>query len=87
MKKLSEAICILFLLALMGGCAGALQDAAYKGDIRTMTKLIDDGADINENSAAGPALHYACYTCQLEAVKLLLKNIGTPYWFFISKRN
>jgi hypothetical protein len=72
MKKLSEAICILLLLALLAGCAGPLQDAAYKGDIRTMSKLIDDGADINESSSAGPALHYACYTCQLEAVKLLL---------------
>ena len=72
MKKLSEAICILLLLALLAGCAGPLQDAAYKGDIRTMTKLIDDGADINESSAGGPALLYACYTCQLEAVKLLL---------------
>ncbi|MCX5821627.1 MAG: caspase family protein [Deltaproteobacteria bacterium] len=72
MKKLSEAICILLLLAFLAGCAGSLQNAAYEGDLQTITKLINDGANINENSAAGPALHYACYTCQLEAVKLLL---------------
>ena len=72
MKKIFEAIFILFLLTLLDGCAGSLQNAAYKGDIQTITKLINDGANINENSAAGPALHYACMTCQLEAVNLLL---------------
>ena len=59
MKKIFEAIFILFLLTLLDGCAGSLQNAAYKGDIQTITKLINDGANINENSAAGPALHYA----------------------------
>ena len=72
MKKIFEAIFILFLLTLLDGCAGSLQNAAYKGDIQTITKLINDGANINENSAAGPALHYACMTCQLEVVNLLL---------------
>jgi Uncharacterized protein containing caspase domain len=78
MKKIFEAIFILFLLISLAGCAGALHSSAAKGDIKALKEMLDGGADINESSmgamVAGPPLQHASYYCQVEAVRLLLER-------------
>jgi hypothetical protein len=80
MKKILDVIFILFLLTLLVGCAGAtppprppLHNAAANGDVKTMGKIIDGGADINEdNSFHGKPIYHASGSCRVEAVRLLL---------------
>lgn len=80
MKKMSAAIFVLFLFALLAGCAGApptpmppLHIASENGDIKAMKELLDGGAKINETvSGYWTPLNLAARNCRLEAVKLLL---------------
>ena len=75
MRKLFGLILIFpFLLA---GCGTALTQAAREGDITNIQKLLDRGADINEDATtggviAGSPLSYAAYHCRIEAVKYLI---------------
>ena len=53
--------------------AEQLQDAARKGDAAAVTKLIDDGVDVNTKFRYNAtALFYACDHGHLEVVKVLL---------------
>ena len=75
MKKLLACLSILSLSILFSGCAGTLHMAAGKGDIQTVKKLLDDGADINEDAKfGGPPLQQASYFCHVETVKFLLER-------------
>ena len=53
--------------------AEQLQDAARKGDAAAVTKLLDDGVDVNTKFRYNAtALSYACDRGHLDAVKLLV---------------
>ena len=51
-----------------------MHDAAKEGDLALITKLLDEGADINQRSAIATPLFFAVQEKQLEAVKLLLQR-------------
>ena len=53
MKKIFNAVFILFFLILLEGCAPALYKAAFVGDIETVKTLLDQGADVNEKGGGG----------------------------------
>jgi hypothetical protein len=75
MKKIFAAIFIIFLLTLLAGCAGPLQRAATRDDIKTMKALLDSGADINESSGGSvTALGFAAGRGNMEAVKMLVER-------------
>lgn len=76
MRKLLGTVFILFLLNILAGCAGVppLQSAAERGDIATLKKLLNDGANINEVAQYGTVIAYASRNCHIEAVKLLLER-------------
>jgi len=69
------AMLLVFLLMTVG-CTSALHNAAAKGDLDAIKKILDSGADIQEKGynlkVEGPPLHHAAYHCQTEAVRLLL---------------
>jgi ankyrin repeat protein len=77
MKKIFGLILIFPTLILLAGCGTALTRAAGEGDIADIQKLLDRGADINEDATlggviAGSPLSYAAYHCRIEAVKYLI---------------
>lgn len=79
MKTIVKVIYPLVLLFLLAGCAGPLHKAAAKGDIQTLKRMLDDGADVNDSAIdpiTGPAtlLDRATFNCQVEAARLLLER-------------
>src|SRR5688572_15780030 len=54
--------------------AGAIHDAAKKGDVAGIAVALDAGANINESDAVAPPLYYAVSGAQLEAAKLLIER-------------
>jgi cytochrome c len=67
---------LLTFLCLMPAVshAGAIHDAAQKGDVAGIAVALDAGANINESDAIGPPLYYAVSGAQLEAAKLLIER-------------
>jgi hypothetical protein len=78
MKTIFKALSVVLSVFLLAGCAAPLHNAAADGDVATLKKMLDSGADVNENSTGsmvgGPPLHHASYYCQTEAVRLLLER-------------
>jgi ankyrin repeat protein len=77
MKKIFGFILIFLMLILLAGCGTALTQAAKEGDIVTLQKLLDRGANINENATVGGSMNgsllsQAAYHCRIEAVKYLI---------------
>ena len=78
--NLISLISVIFILLVgmaMTGCGTALTQAAKEGDIVALQKLLDQGANINENaivggSMNGPLLSQAAYYCRIEVVKYLI---------------
>ena len=53
----------------------ALLDAARKGDLKQIQKLLDSGKDINQRDKTGfTALHWAAMTNKIEVAKFLIKK-------------
>ncbi|RYH12167.1 ankyrin repeat domain-containing protein [Tropicimonas sp. IMCC6043] len=62
----------LFSFAFLApASAGPLNDAAKKGDIEEIRRLLDDGADVNEADTMASPLHYAAMRGHAEAIGLL----------------
>lgn len=79
MKRISGLILLFPMLILLAGCGTALTRAARDGDIAAIQKLLDQGANINENaivggSMNGPLLSQAAYYCRIETVKYLIQK-------------
>ena len=74
MKKILFMALFGCLLSLLSGCATPLFTAIAGGDVKTVKKLIDNGADVNESF--GPArqnpLKLASSLGRIDIVKLLL---------------
>jgi Caspase domain/Ankyrin repeats (3 copies)/Ankyrin repeat len=72
------SLVIAALLLFFAGCGTGLTQAARDGDIASMQKLLDGGANINENGMAatyaGPPLSHAAYACQVEAARYLISR-------------
>ena len=57
----------------MADLAYRLRDAAARGDVEAIRRLIDAGADVNaKNHGGNAALHYAAWAGSAEAVAALL---------------
>lgn len=82
MKKIFEAIFILFLLIMLAGCTvtgSALTTAAYEGQTDVVKDILDKGADVNEGSGCAwapglNALSCAAYGGHIETVKVLVER-------------
>jgi hypothetical protein len=78
MKNLYASIVLAAALIVQMGCGTALTTAAKEGDIPTLQKLLDGGANINENGMAntyaGPPLSHAAYACRVDAAKYLISR-------------
>jgi len=78
MKKIFNAVFILFVLILLAGCGTGLIAAAKTGDVASMQRLLDKGANINEGAlsgnCSGPPLAHAAYHCQPESVRYLVSK-------------
>jgi len=79
MNKILGIVVVVLALTGLAGCAGALHDAAARGDLKTIKTTLDDGADINQSSVdvvLGPVtpLQVASKNCQIAAVKYLLEK-------------
>ena len=77
MKRILGLILIFPMLILLAGCGTALTQAAKEGDIAAIQKLLDQGANINENAIVGGSMNgsllsQAAYYCRIEAVKYLI---------------
>ena len=77
--NLISLISIIFLLLVgmvMTGCATALHDAAKRGDINTLTQLLNSGKyDVNAKETARYSetpLHFAIQNGHIDIVKLLI---------------
>jgi len=73
MKKTRNFVILLVVILLLTGCSSALVKASGNGDIETVNKLLNQGADIEEktNRRYTP-LSAAAVNGKLEMVKLLL---------------
>ncbi|MEK6743481.1 MAG: ankyrin repeat domain-containing protein [Nitrospirota bacterium] len=77
MKRISGLILLFPMLILLAGCGTALTRAARDGDIAAIQKLLDQGANINENAIVGGSMNgsllsQAAYYCRIEAIKYLI---------------
>jgi cytochrome c len=70
------AVRFLLILCLMPAVshAGAIHEAAQKGDVAGIAVALDAGANINESDAIAPPLYYAVSGAQLEAAKILIER-------------
>lgn len=75
-KRLLAGIAAAAILCALTGCGTGLIHAAKKGDVATLQKLLDKGADINESglsgNCSGPPLAHAAYDCRPESVRYLI---------------
>ncbi len=64
------------LIMIVSGCAPLLHRAAGEGDVATIKRLLDEGANVNEGREGDDTtpLHWASCKCQIEAIKLLLER-------------
>src|SRR5215208_2726855 len=75
-----NALAVLFTLVLFAQAppltkAEQLQEAARKGDAVTVTKLLDEGVDVNTKYRYNAtALFYACDHGHVDVVKVLLDH-------------
>jgi len=82
---------MIFFLALFhstASSAGPLGDAAKKGDVSELNRLLEEGADVNEPGGLGAPLHWAAMNGHVDAVRLLVAKgadlgvqssmLGTP---------
>ena len=78
MKKVFWCIVTGAILVALAGCGTGLIVAAKKGDVATMQRLLDQGANINEGAlsgnCSGPPLAHAAYHCQPESVRYLVNK-------------
>ena len=64
------------MLILLAGC-GTAYTGGKEGDIAALQKLLDQGANINENAIVGGSMNgsllsQAAYYCRIEAIKYLI---------------
>ncbi|MFH2204865.1 MAG: ankyrin repeat domain-containing protein [Elusimicrobiota bacterium] len=80
MKNTFLCVPIIGMLVALAGCGTGLTRAAKHGDVTTLQKLLDQGADINKSAmgsgtmAAGTPLFYAAYNCRADAARYLVNK-------------
>ena len=63
---------VLVIIMMMGCALTPLQKAVYNGDIKTVTSLLDEGANENEECLGYTALYSAAWYGQTEIARLLI---------------
>lgn len=72
-QKLLLAALLPLAGGLLGGCAAPLQDAAAKGNLATVQKLVENGANVNRRDGTGNTpLIVAALNGQTKVAKYLL---------------
>jgi hypothetical protein len=78
MKRWLTFVVTMVMSIVLAGCAAGLHQAAKQGDVATLQKQLNAGADINESDTtinfSGSPLAHAAYYCQPEAVSYLLQK-------------
>ena len=81
MKRINliSSISVLFILIMsmaMTGCATPLMNAAERGDINTVKKLLEEGSDVNARSGYRylRPLHYAAWHGKADTAALLIQK-------------
>ena len=97
MRTVVRFLLVFFCLTPAMSHAGAIHDAAKKGDVAGIVIALDAGANINESDGMATALFYAILGGKLEAAKLLIERgadvnapsiMGTgPLGLAVGKRN
>jgi ankyrin repeat protein len=83
---LGSVLSLMILTGLLAGCAAPLYEAAERGDMQGVRKLLDQGVDINETSVEyGTALSAAAAYGRVDIMKYLLDrgadiNVGRGWW-------
>lgn len=83
---LMRSMRILLTACVLAGCArssehelGQLHDAAAKGDLDTVQRLIEAGADVNAQDGKGrTALHHAANSNNADMIQLLAQQGADP---------
>jgi len=79
MKKLCIVFIVILIAFSLSGCTtSSIVRAACRGDSSTVSKLLDEGANINEVSAGYSPLSCAVHKEKNEIVKLLLSSRANP---------
>jgi cytochrome c len=65
-------------LTISSAMADDLHNAAARGDLKTVTQLLDGGADIDALEAKSTPLHWALLTNKIAVVQLLLERGANP---------
>jgi TolB-like protein len=75
MRKTRNLVLLLVLILSVTGCMSPFVRAAYDGDTKTATELLDKGADVNEEFSDGwTPLMWATRGGKTDMVKLLLER-------------
>ena len=69
------AVCIGLFLQTSGAVFAAdIHTAAQSGDVARVTELLESGADVNEASTFGTALHFAAMRGHVDVARVLLEH-------------
>ena len=71
-------VLLVILTAWRAAHADGIHDAAMKGDLERLERLLDQGLDLNADNGAGAPLHWAIFGNQVDAVALLLERGAEP---------
>jgi len=78
-RRSLPVVCALLLLALSTARAAPIHEAARAGDLEALTRLIEEGADVNAARPDGiTPLHWAAQEGRIEVVRLLLSRGADP---------
>jgi ankyrin repeat protein len=82
-RNVGFVIGLMISIAILSGCASALQEAAQRGDVQAVRTLLDQGADKDKNDVAY-AFVQAALNGHLQVVELFLQrgvDPNVPYTF------
>lgn len=83
----TNLVVLIVVIFMLPALAGPVSDAAKKGDLAELERLLDAGEDVNESDSFAPPLHLAAMFGHVGAIQLLAarganlnatSSLGTP---------